>query len=204
MSKECWTEILMLYNKTWHKAEKKSKIEKKECVENEYSEAIWLRIQKASNKAGKRDRKQGSSQWIGYTQGNVRNMAEKGTERRNRHRFGNAFAGGHAEYCAAASGSKQAYKRAWKEKSRVIRAEWIFGGSLGFFRCEPSEVGKIERLKFISLKLSDGRIKGRISFYCSVLEVSRQEFYDYLDRKDKPWKYASLVEEMLKILGEDE
>lgn len=54
------------------------------------------------------------------------------------------------------------------------------------------------------MKLSDGKIKGRISFYCNVLEVSRQEFYDYLDRKDKPWKYASLVEEMLKILGEDE
>ena len=54
------------------------------------------------------------------------------------------------------------------------------------------------------MKLSDGKIKGRISFYCNILEVSRQAFYDYLDRKDKPWKYASLVEEMLKILGEDE
>lgn len=54
------------------------------------------------------------------------------------------------------------------------------------------------------MKTSDGRIKGKISFYCSALEVSRQAFYDYLDRKEKPWKYASLAEEMLKILDEDE
>ena len=43
-----------------------------------------------------------------------------------------------------------------------------------------------------------------ISFYCKALEVSRQAFYDYLDRKDKPWKYQALVEEMMKIHNEDE
>lgn len=36
------------------------------------------------------------------------------------------------------------------------------------------------------------------------MEVSRQAFYDYLDRKDRPWKYQSLVEEMMKIHDEDE
>lgn len=35
------------------------------------------------------------------------------------------------------------------------------------------------------------------------MEVSRAAFYDYLDRKDKPWKYELLAEEMMKILGED-
>ena len=34
--------------------------------------------------------------------------------------------------------------------------------------------------------------------------MTRQAFYDYLDRKDRPWKYQPLVEEMLKIHNEDE
>ena len=54
------------------------------------------------------------------------------------------------------------------------------------------------------MKTSDGRNKGRIRLYCKALEVSRQAFYDYLDRKDRPWKYQPLVEEMLKIHNEDE
>lgn len=54
------------------------------------------------------------------------------------------------------------------------------------------------------MKTDDGRIKGKISFYCRALDVSRAAFYDYLDRKDKPWKYEPLVCEMLKILDEDE
>ena len=72
------------------------------------------------------------------------------------------------------------------------------------FRRQPSEVGKEERLKFIAIKTDDGKVKGNISFYCKALEVTRQAFYDYLDRKDRPWKYQPLVEEMLKIHSEDE
>lgn len=33
--------------------------------------------------------------------------------------------------------------------------------------------------------------------------MTRQAFYDYLDRKGKPWKYEPLVEEMMKIHDED-
>jgi len=33
--------------------------------------------------------------------------------------------------------------------------------------------------------------------------VTRQAFYDYLDRKNKPWKYEPLAEEMMKIHDED-
>ena len=54
------------------------------------------------------------------------------------------------------------------------------------------------------MKTDDGRNKGKISFYCRALEVSRQAFYDYLDRKDSPWKYKTLADEMLKIHNEDE
>ena len=54
------------------------------------------------------------------------------------------------------------------------------------------------------MKTDDGRNKGNISFYCRALEVSRQAFYDYIDRKDNPWKYEELADEMLKIHNEDE
>lgn len=35
------------------------------------------------------------------------------------------------------------------------------------------------------------------------MNVTRQAFYDYLERKGKPWKYESLAEEMMKIHNED-
>ena len=54
------------------------------------------------------------------------------------------------------------------------------------------------------MKTDDGSNKGNISFYCRALEVSRQAFYDYIERKDNPWKYKLLADEMLKIHNEDE
>ena len=59
-------------------------------------------------------------------------------------------------------------------------------------------------MKFIALKTNDGKIKGRISFYCRALDVTRQGFYDYLKNRDKPWKYETLAAEMMKIVTEDE
>ena len=49
------------------------------------------------------------------------------------------------------------------------------------------------------MKTDDGSNKGNISFYFRAMGVSRQAFYDYIDRKDNPWKYKLLVDEMLKI-----
>lgn len=43
---------------------------------------------------------------------------------------------------------------------------------------------------------------GKISFCCKVLEVTGTAFYDYLDRKDNPWKYEPIAEEMMKIHNE--
>lgn len=37
-----------------------------------------------------------------------------------------------------------------------------------------------------------------------MLNVSRQAFYDYLERKEKPWKYEVLAAEMIKIHNEEE
>ena len=57
---------------------------------------------------------------------------------------------------------------------------------------------------FIAIKTEDGTIKGKISFYCRMLDVSRQAFSNYLKTKDRPWKYQSLVDAMLEICQEDE
>ena len=47
-------------------------------------------------------------------------------------------------------------------------------------------------------------IKGKPTFYCRMLHVSRQAFYEYLQRKDRPWKYQKLADAMQDILKEDE
>ena len=57
---------------------------------------------------------------------------------------------------------------------------------------------------YIAIRTDDGRNIGKISFYCSTLQVSRQAFYDYLERKGKPWKYQPLADAMLEIHDEDE
>ncbi len=59
-------------------------------------------------------------------------------------------------------------------------------------------------MKFIATKTKDGVKKGKISFYCKVLEISRQGFYKYLESKDKPWKYQELSNAMKEIIKEDE
>ena len=59
-------------------------------------------------------------------------------------------------------------------------------------------------MKFIAHKTGDGTKKGGITFYCKVLHVSRQGFYQYLENKDRPWKYQALAEAMTEILAEDE
>lgn len=36
-----------------------------------------------------------------------------------------------------------------------------------------------------------------------MLYITRQAFYDYLRRKEIPWKYQGIVDEMFEILDED-
>ena len=59
-------------------------------------------------------------------------------------------------------------------------------------------------MKFIALKTEDGERKGNIAFYCRILHVSRQGFYQYLVNKDRPWKYQPLADAMMEIPAEDE
>ena len=47
-------------------------------------------------------------------------------------------------------------------------------------------------------------IKGKFSFYCRMLCVSRQGFYKNLANKDCPWKYQDLADAMRAINAEDE
>ena len=57
---------------------------------------------------------------------------------------------------------------------------------------------------FIALKTEGGVIKGKISFYCRMLNVTRQGFYKYLANKGRPWKYQDLADAMREIAAEDE
>ena len=57
---------------------------------------------------------------------------------------------------------------------------------------------------FIAIKTDDGKIKGKISFYCKLLKVSRQAFSNYLKTKNAPWKYQPLADAMFDICREDE
>ncbi len=59
------------------------------------------------------------------------------------------------------------------------------------------------RMRFIALKTCDGSEKGKLAFYCRMLNVSRQGFYDYLIAKNQPWKYQDIAEAMMDIRAED-
>ena len=80
----------------------------------------------------------------------------------------------------------------------------IFGESQRFFRRQPSEVSKNQRMIFLALKTEDGRITGKIASYCRMLGISRQGFYKHLTDKDRPWKYQGLADAMKEIVNEDE
>ena len=71
-------------------------------------------------------------------------------------------------------------------------------------RSQPSEVSKNERMNFFALKTKDGMIKGKLSFYCCMLKVSRQGFYKCLSTKKRPWKYQDLADAIINISTEDE
>ena len=59
-------------------------------------------------------------------------------------------------------------------------------------------------MMFLAIKTEDGVIKGKISFCCRMLKVTRQGFYKYLAGKDRPWKYQDLADSMRAIASEDE
>ena len=59
-------------------------------------------------------------------------------------------------------------------------------------------------MTFLAIKTEDGARKGKISFYCRMLKVTRQGFYKYLANKNRPWKYQELADVMLAIASEDE
>ena len=59
-------------------------------------------------------------------------------------------------------------------------------------------------MMFIARKTEDGAIRGKISFCCRMLKVTRQGFYKYLADKDRPWKHQNLADAMRAIASEDE
>ena len=58
-------------------------------------------------------------------------------------------------------------------------------------------------MRFLAQKVSGGEGKRKLAMYCRVLKVSRQGYYKYVARKDRPWKYQKLAEAMEAIHKED-
>ena len=94
---------------------------------------------------------------------------------------------------------RQQVKVQEKEIRRLKKENDFLEEASSFFRSEPSELSKNERMKFIAIKTADGSITGNISFYCKMLHVTRQGFYKYLVNRDHPWKYQNLAAAMLDI-----
>ena len=59
-------------------------------------------------------------------------------------------------------------------------------------------------MMFIALKIEDGAARGKLSFYCRMLKVTRQGFYKYMSNRKRPWKYQQLADAMRAIASEDE
>ena len=59
-------------------------------------------------------------------------------------------------------------------------------------------------MRFIALKTEDGTVRGKLSFYCRMLKVTRQGFYQYMSNRNRPWKYQQLADVMREIVSEDE
>lgn len=83
---------------------------------------------------------------------------------------------------------RQQVKVQEKEIRRLKKENDFLEEASSFFRSEPSELSKNERMKFIAIKTADGSITGNISFYCKMLHVTRQGFYKYLVNRDHPYR----------------
>lgn len=59
-------------------------------------------------------------------------------------------------------------------------------------------------MRLIALKTGDGSVRGKLSFYCRMLKVTRQGFYKYMSNRNRPWKYQPLADAMRAIASEDE
>ena len=68
----------------------------------------------------------------------------------------------------------------------------LFGGCSGFFRCQPSEIGKEQRLMYIAIRTDDGRNIGKISFYCNTLSADRH-FTMILNVRANPGSISRLL-----------
>ena len=94
----------------------------------------------------------------------------------------------------------QSLRKANKEQSKEIKRL----NELNEFLEEASAFfAKKERLKFIDLKTENGSIRGQTAFYCRALNVSRQSFYDHLQSKNRPYKYADILIMMQEIMEKD-
>ncbi len=59
-------------------------------------------------------------------------------------------------------------------------------------------------MKFLAQKLSDGKAPRNIAHYCRWLQISRQGFYKFMNKPERPWKHTAIAQEIQDIIAEDE
>lgn len=59
-------------------------------------------------------------------------------------------------------------------------------------------------MKSLTQKLSDGKVPRNIARYCRWLQISRQGFYKFMNKLERPWKYAVIAQGIRDIIAEDE
>lgn len=90
-----------------------------------------------------------------------------------------------------------------KEIKRLQEENNFLSEATAFFAASRQKCAKRKNEIHCS-ETKDGAERGKIAFYCKALDVTRQGFYDYLKKRDKPWKYEALAAEMMEIVEEDE
>lgn len=71
-----------------------------------------------------------------------------------------------------------------KKNRKLEEMNTLLKEASAFFAANSRMPKKEVRLEFIAQKTNNGNLKGKTKFYCQSLNVSRQAFYDYLERKN--------------------
>jgi transposase InsO family protein len=107
---------------------------------------------------------------------------------------------GIAEFGGASQRTGARKQGSEKRKRADTFGKQDIGGSDGFFRRSPEEVGK--RLRFEYIHTYAGTSK--TALYCRILGVTPQGYAKYTKSLTKPYKYAALLASIESIIAEDE
>lgn len=131
---------------------------------------------KCSSKACKKNRCCKSSEWTSDTRKYAVWLDQKSKNWKPWYWLWRTQPGRISEYCRRKLAAEEADQSIGKGKQTPKRNEWVFGGCSGFFCCQPSEIGKEQRLMYIAIRTDDvGKLDGiKIPCEATVRSVMEQ------------------------------